>query len=128
MSEERKRNPSEIHAKNLCTMAGDNPENWKYWEREVLRIQDDSIASISQWRPISEAPKDGTIILAFANGYSSPFVSWFGNDAYEKGDIPAIGGCGAVEIGKHWCVEGCEDGDSTLYEPTHWMPLPPPPK
>lgn len=82
-----------------------------------------------KWQPIETAPKDGTHILVYAqDDYSVPFVSWWGCDRYEKGEIPSLLGCGDVDIERHWCVSGCEDGDSTICEPTHWMPLPGPPK
>lgn len=83
-----------------------------------------SAASVTDqgWRSIETAPKDGTPVLAYAKGYMIPFVSWWGFDAYEKGDVQ-VGGVGHT-VGRHWCVAGCEDGDSIIYDPTHWQPLP----
>jgi hypothetical protein len=61
---------------------------------------------MSEWQPIETAPKDGTPVLAFI------------------GD-----GDGAAVLG--WSA-GCREwqdynGSSPRYDPTHWMPLPPPP-
>ena len=53
-----------------------------------------------QWRPISEAPRDGTRILITNK---TPFVS-----RYQYGV---------------WDVDGGQ-----VYNATHWMPLPPPPE
>lgn len=60
-----------------------------------------------QWRPIEEAPKDGTEFIAyrpdagvFTASYDPEQECWFANHGYE---------------------------DITDDQPTHWMPLPPPP-
>ena len=59
------------------------------------------------WRPIEEAPKDGTEFIAyrpdagvFTASYDPEQECWFANHGYE---------------------------DITDDQPTHWMPLPPPP-
>ena len=54
-----------------------------------------------QWRPIEEAPKDGTHILV-TNGKRQAAAYWWP----------------AVWMGTTHCG---------MNEPTHWMPLPPPP-
>lgn len=61
-----------------------------------------------QWRPIETAPRDGTEFIAyrpdagvFTAGYDDEQDVWFANHGYE---------------------------DITDDLPTHWMPLPPPPK
>lgn len=56
-----------------------------------------------RWRPIAEAPRDGTDVLIYdPTDPKSPFaVDWFSHDA----DTPG------------W-----------LGNPTHWMPLPAPPE
>ena len=61
-----------------------------------------------QWRPIEEAPKDGTEFIAyrpdagvFTANYDDEQDVWFANHGYE---------------------------DITDDLPTHWMPFPPPPK
>ena len=63
----------------------------------------------TDWRPIEEAPRDGTPFLAW-NGHWRGVAMYF--EARYEGDI-------------EWVDE------QTNYiepEPTHWMPLPPPPK
>ena len=67
------------------------------------------------WRPISEAPKDGTVILVGGAGWC------------------AVGHCGD-EDGRWWtthpCLIGVRPGLATngAEDPTHWQPLPLPPR
>lgn len=58
------------------------------------------------WNPIQTAPSDGTRVLLFREGFAEAMaVAWRGTD-------------------EEWRpVNG-----STFPEPTHWMPLPAPPK
>ncbi|WP_103171560.1 DUF551 domain-containing protein [Paracoccus sp. SY] len=61
------------------------------------------------WQPIDTAPKDGTPVLCFTpDDHFSPVtgmdVLWFD--------------------GGHWLY----NGDPWPWNPTHWMPLPEPPK
>ena len=56
------------------------------------------------WRPISEAPRDGTEFLGWARG-TTVMIWWMG-------------------IGGEW---GCDIYSGGIYAPTHWQPLPPPP-
>lgn len=58
----------------------------------------------SEWQPIENAPRDGTPILAADKGRYAYVAEW----------IPA----NRVWIG----------ADGMYWEPTHWMPLPGPPK
>lgn len=69
-------------------------------------------AAARQWQPIETAPKDGTHVLAAVRGLTR-IVSW-GKTSH----VPLYGFCLADQ--------GAEDSD--LCEPTHWMPLPEPPK
>ena len=63
---------------------------------------------MAEWQLIETAPRDGTVILGYADGEMAT-VEW-------------------CDLGKYWSlmVEGsyAEDGEWT---PTHWMPLPDPP-
>lgn len=64
---------------------------------------------VDGWRDIATAPKDGTSILVWADGYDRPeVVRW------------------AVRRG----VGGWLGGDNSIFDdtPTHWMPLPQPPE
>ena len=66
-----------------------------------------------EWQPISTAPKDGTHIIAFRTSKPDHIESMYWAE-YDEG-----GGAW------HWSY----DGDSpTQNQPTHWMPLPEPPK
>ena len=59
------------------------------------------------WQPIETAPKDGTRILAYcAGGDWQDVIYW---EASWQG-------------APFWC------SDRTKTDPTHWMPLPEPPK
>ena len=75
-------------------------------------IYDALVGSSCQWQPIETAPRDGSEVLvcrAATKHFGSYCVvaAWWGNT-------------------KGWCV------DDPMYplhfEPTHWMPLPAPPK
>jgi hypothetical protein len=67
---------------------------------------------MSEWQTIETAPKDGTSMLAVVDGYVR-VIAW-GKTSH----LPWIG----------WCIadRGIEDFD--LCTPTHWMPMPSPPK
>ena len=58
------------------------------------------------WRPIETAPKDGTVVLVFAE---------------ERQGLPAFQCTAAHHKDAGWCVD-------ELREVTHWMPLPTPPQ
>lgn len=66
------------------------------------------------WKPIETAPKDGTIVL----------LGW-DDDCH----IPSVG-CFNVNKGLWYCDRQWrwEDGHMKECPPTHWMPLPEPPK
>lgn len=70
-----------------------------------------------EWQPIETAPKDGTPFLGWcpqAPGSMKDEICALSFDPNADGRIP-------------WCVAGVEER-LTWSEPTHWMPLPPPPK
>ena len=65
------------------------------------------------WKDIETAPKDGTRVLVFSGDWIAI--------AYWKSDAQI------------WCVWDCEDYFPSVHlvgddAPTHWMPLPEPPK
>jgi hypothetical protein len=64
------------------------------------------------WRPIETAPKDGTHILMWRPSKAGAVVK----EAWWQTDSPFGPGWG----GHGWMY-------STWLQPTHWMPLPPPP-
>jgi hypothetical protein len=64
---------------------------------------------MSEWKPIESAPKDGTeVLLAYPGGI------------VKSGKWTLFGGY----YEEHWA-----DGERPRFgaDPTHWMPLPPPP-
>jgi len=64
-----------------------------------------------KWQPIETAPKDGTPILVGPTKRMGICVA-----SYDKDDD-----------GLHrWLVDSLH-GQSNIYTPTHWMPLPEPP-
>lgn len=74
------------------------------------------------WEKIETAPKDGTTILACVAPYEASTCRWVKTPMERSG----------------WCCEYPEAFEDeyafedymagSSYEPTHWMPLPPPPK
>jgi len=80
---------------------------------------------MSEWRPIEEAPKDGTPILGRHKWYAFPFVVFWSSRYEEFGDMPALPEGTIME--KSWLLSCSEDGQ-LLFDPEEWMPLPEPPK
>jgi hypothetical protein len=74
-----------------------------------------SAALAAMWRPIDEAPKDGTPIL----GYWAPITG-----VYAQNEGQAFG----IVIWERgtWCSP--DDTDNDYRDPSMWMPLPSPPK
>ncbi len=62
------------------------------------------------WQPIETAPKDGSMFLIW-DGRSYGFASWWHDEKM------------------HWLKQETRQGyrHPEDQEPTHWMPLPPPP-
>lgn len=56
------------------------------------------------WQPIETAPRDGQRVLLWSSQWTAPACGIWGNAWTVGYDLPPY-----------------------LYEPTHWMPLPPPP-
>ena len=67
-----------------------------------------------EWQPIETAPKDGTLVLLYAQGTLASGVYEAGDWYFWEGEIVDCEG-----RLNHW-IKG--------FGPTHWMPLPPPPK
>ncbi|NBW20558.1 MAG: DUF551 domain-containing protein, partial [Caulobacteraceae bacterium] len=84
----------------------------------------------TQWQPIETAPRDGTRILIYSrsNNYGSSGKPTFDDFSVAHwGEITSkySGWCGIV---KGYTVS-CREGLPYEHEnPTHWMPLPEPPK
>lgn len=87
------------------------------------------VDNASKWQPIKTAPKDGTTIL-LAGG------TWCDDDQDYKNPprgVMAARWRSSRAYGEtywHWTIAALEAGHSlaTYDNPTHWMPLPPPPE
>lgn len=83
-------------------------------DAEIEELQAEIEALKNPWRPIETAPRDGTYLLLFIPDYGDEKHIGFGDeDGFLIDD-------GAIEFLD-------EEGDMDNY-PTHWMPLPQPPK
>lgn len=82
-----------------------------------------------QWQPIETAPKDGTRILTFAptryEKQQTIAVVWWGEFWHEDYE-PA--GNGLFMQTRQLLRAEWEGGPWSPWRPTHWMPLPAPPK
>ena len=79
---------------------------------------------MSEWQPLSTAPKDGKVYLGFdaddGGGLYCGVVAIHWRNAHE--DIPE-------EYPAEWCVSEIGSGDKLRgCNLTHWQPLPEPPK
>lgn len=72
-----------------------------------------------EWQPIETAPRDGTAIFVWATR-----EGWRDNPRmvaarwYHSANSWYVYGCGPTKHSEQW-LDSCN--------PTHWMPLPPPP-
>jgi len=87
-------------------------------------------AAEAQWRPISEAPRDGTSILLFTKCHGA-VEGWFSPGEWsEDTPISPADYSGAVWV----CADDAFQIEVEETEPmhhgtaTHWMPLPPAPR
>ena len=94
---------------------------------------------MAEWQPIETAPKDGTKVFIWREGWDqAPVAQWrdypgnpvVGSDESESADCWMHGW-----LFHEWFTPGIEDGwlgwNEDIDEgcmPTHWMPLPEPPK
>ncbi len=68
------------------------------------------------WQPIETAPKDGTTILLNYSGMKAIRLGWWDDDRFAKKPHPFFA----------W--PNCSKASARGNPPTHWMPLPEPPK
>jgi hypothetical protein len=73
----------------------------------------EQVGPVAEWLPIETAPKDGTWILAIIDGEYQPGIRY----------APSV----SRFTNGSWDYENYEDTGEEWY-PTHWMPLPAPPK
>ena len=75
---------------------------------------------MSDWQPIETAPKDGTIVDLWVYGDRCTNCFWCTGEEFDDEDYTP-----------HWRQQYSEAAGPSFgldAEPTHWMPLPPPPK
>ena len=89
---------------------GQTDTAWMAWQARASLSAGDA-----GWQPIETAPKDGTQILAYIH--------------IDDGDIGVMKW---MDFGQGlalwvWSDELMGEVDPDPYQPTHWMPLPPPP-
>lgn len=77
------------------------------------------------WQPIETAPKDGTPIL-LSNGVDVSFGNWIKED-FSIREIRDIEGRYVDQIENQQEAQWMDWDGGMQPDPTHWMPLPPPP-
>lgn len=96
------------HENPCCTVSAEAKQTIQHVLREY-----------QGWQPIETAPKDGTKVL-LTNGSWVETARWANCDERFEGE------------NWQWLLVDCEDGYYNVTaepnEPTHWMPLPEPPK
>ena len=70
-----------------------------------------------EWQPIETAPTDETPILVWGGTYETDL-----SEPYKNDEIRLVSRSGAI-----WYETGGCYYASWVSNPTHWMPLPPPP-
>lgn len=88
---------------------------------DVQRLIDWLCSQVDNWQPIETVPKDGTVIDLYGINHAGKEERWPGarwEPDYEEDDGP-------------WKGPWSDGFDCTIpsrFVPTHWMPLPAPPK
>lgn len=81
---------------------------------------------MGEWQPIETAPKNGTEVFVYVPGESLyPTVASYKSGEYWKAEY---GDEAYMEAGWYWSFGYPSDFHEEPVEPTHWMPLPEPPK
>lgn len=89
---------------------------------------------MSDWRPIETAPKDGRSVLVYADGYDAMGygVQWIGAACWTTmllaGEPPHWMGLPPARHETETFPDGTSWQKPIPVTPTHWMPLPEPPK
>lgn len=80
---------------------------------------------MSEWQPIETAPKDGQCCILLINGMAIEGL-WAEDDAWDEENAGWVkrGGWQVISLPSHGCGCCSYDNDS----PSHWMPVPEPPK
>lgn len=105
-----------------CNSCGATGSVFAYDQDAVGKWNDVSLAGSPEWRPIDDAPKNGTAILVMRNIWPETPLGYAeecdGSNTY------------VAEWQKDGWVCYMDSACDPLcpINPTHWMPLPPPPK
>ncbi len=82
--------------------------------------------AMTEWQPIETAPKDGTSILVYVAGESLyPTAANYCSREYL---LEEYGDAEYMDEGWYWGYGYPTDFSAHVIEPTHWMPMPAPPK
>lgn len=99
-------------------------------ERDRLRAEVEALRAGMQWQPIETAPKTGRKVIAFylnSNGKTRTVMArWLTDEQAAETDADGVG----LEGGWYECIDNWSDYTEVAIhegEPSHWMPLPPPP-
>jgi hypothetical protein len=89
------------------------------------------VAQAEPWQPIETAPKDGRkLVLSYTNSHGkhrTVFGCWVTDEEAAETDADGVG----LEAGWYESIDNWPDYTQVAIhegEPTHWMPLPQPPK
>lgn len=82
---------------------------------------------MSEWQPIETAPKDGTTVIV---GFDIASVWIVRSACWDDGQGWDSTGFDSLDEARGWwsyCNSVSSEKLEGIYEPTHWMPLPPAP-
>jgi hypothetical protein len=122
----------EAHAQGLREQIKTAEDNWAGAADICSRLQK-RIAELEaqrQWQPIETAPMDGQKVILFYlnrnNFRRTVMARWVTDEQAAETDADDVG----LEAGWYECIDNWDDYCQVCIhegEPTHWMPLPPPP-
>lgn len=81
-------------------------------------------AEMSEWHPIATAPKDGSDVHVISDKWLLPVPAHFTSREYL---LREYGNADMMEEGWYPSYGFLFDLPEVTIDPTHWMPLPPPP-
>lgn len=103
-------------------IGGDGLTHWSVRDEYVSRAKQalSELDKINEWQDINTAPKDGTPVLLYGD-----WRKYY----YKDGELVSVDTIEGATVNGCWNDEtGSWRGIFGFIEPTHWMPLPQPPK
>lgn len=100
-----------------------------YAEKTLYEAAADEISRLSSWQPIETAPRDGTEVVCWRNGWQHPtFLCYRENSRISAGRKRGLS-CGNMVDAYFGDPNELDDYDlaDPANAPTHWFPLPQPP-